>query len=119
MFVAMNCFRVLAEREHDFESLWRDRETYLQEVPGFVEFALLRSDEEGDYISYSVWRDRTSFEEWARSEAFAKGHAQGSLAGILAGPPQLGLYQAVIREVPGEREVDASEPVPGRQGPHH
>ena len=119
MFMAMNRFRVAPEREHDFERVWRDRETYLQEVPGFLEFALLRSDEAGEYISHSVWRDRADFEAWTRSEAFAKGHAQGSLAGILVGPPQLGLYQAVIREAPGEREVDTSEPVSGRQGPRH
>ena len=115
MFVAMNRFRVVPERERDFERVWRERETYLQEVPGFVQFALLRSDQEGEYISHSVWQDRAAFEAWTQSAAFSKGHAQGSLAGILAGPPQLSLYQAVLREAPEQRDVGTSHPLPGRQ----
>lgn len=120
MFVAMNRFRVVAERERDWERIWKERETHLQAVPGFVQFALLRSDEEGEYISHSIWRDRVAFEAWTRSEAFRKGHAQGSLEGVLAGPPQLGLFQAVVYEpAGGARELDASDPTPGRQGPRH
>ena len=120
MFVAMNRFRVVPAREGEWERIWKERESHLQGVPGFLEFALLRGDEEGDYISHSIWRDRAAFDAWTRSDAFAKGHAQGSLQGILAGPPQLGLYQGVIRETPGgERELDDSEPVPGRRGPRH
>jgi heme-degrading monooxygenase HmoA len=116
----MNRFQVVPAKEREWERIWKDRETYLQEVPGFVQFALLRGDDEGDYISHSIWRDRTAFDAWTRSEAFSKGHAQGSLQGILAGPPQLGLFQAVIREEPnGERELDESEPVAGRRGPRH
>lgn len=119
MFVAMNRFRVVPDRERDWERIWRERESYLQEVPGFVQFALLRGDEEGDYISHSIWRDRSSFDAWTRSDAFRKGHAQGSLKGILAGPPQLALFQAVIREEPGVRDLDDSDPQPGRRGPRH
>ena len=120
MFVAMNRFRVVPARERDWERIWKERETYLQEVPGLVQFALLRGDEEGDYVSHTIWRDRAAFEAWTRSEAFRKGHAQGSLAGVLAGPPELGLFLAVIREEPGGlREIDESDPVPGRRGPRH
>lgn len=119
MFVAMNRFRVVPDRERDWERIWKQRESYLQDVPGFVQFALLRGDEEGDYISHSVWSDRAAFDAWTQSEAFRKGHAQGSLEGVLAGPPQLGLFQAVIREAPGERELDDSEPQAGRRGPRH
>ena len=64
MFVAMNRFRVVPEREQDWERIWKERESYLQDVPGFVQFALLRGDEEGDYISFSVWRDRAAFDAW-------------------------------------------------------
>jgi heme-degrading monooxygenase HmoA len=120
MFVAMNRFRVVPEQEGEWERIWKERETYLQEVPGFVQFALLRSDEAGEYISHSIWRDRSAFEAWTRSAAFRKGHAQGSLHGVLAGSPELGLFQAVLWEEAGrEREDDASDPVAGRQGPRH
>ncbi len=98
MFVAMNSFKVNAGREADFETQWRERETYLAGVPGFVEFLLLKSDSTGDYISHTRWRDRQSFIDWTQSEAFAKGHRQGSVAGVLEGPPVIGLYEAVLVE---------------------
>jgi heme-degrading monooxygenase HmoA len=100
MFIAMNNFRVADGREADFEAAWKNRQSYLNGVPGFVEFALLRGDAPGEYVSHSVWRDREAFVAWTQSEAFAAGHRQGSLQGILAGPPQLKTYDAVIVERP-------------------
>jgi heme-degrading monooxygenase HmoA len=106
MFVAMNRFRVAPGKEAEFERIWRERESYLREVPGFVQFALLRGDG-SDYISHSTWRDRDAFIAWTQSEAFVAGHRQGgSLAGLLEGPPQLTVYEAVIVETPDGRTVD-------------
>ncbi|MER3420157.1 MAG: antibiotic biosynthesis monooxygenase [Chloroflexota bacterium] len=98
MFIAMNAFRVVKGREADFEAQWRNRQSYLQGVPGFIQFALLKGEGEGEYISHTIWRDREAFEAWTRSPAFAAGHRQGSLAGLLAGPPRLTLYEAVLVE---------------------
>lgn len=100
MFVAMNRFKVTPGREADFEKQWRDRETYLEGVPGFVQFALLKGDNAGEYISHTTWQDRQSFIDWTQSESFAKGHRQGSLMGVLQGPPELGMYDAVLVETP-------------------
>jgi len=100
MFIAMNRFSIAPGKEADFETIWRNRETHLQDVPGFVQFALLRGDSAGEYISHSTWRDRQSFIDWTQSEAFTAGHRQGGLMGILQGPPQIGLYEAVILETP-------------------
>ncbi len=96
MFVAMNNFKTAPGREADFEKQWRERETYLKGVPGFVEFMLLKSDNSGDYISHTTWQDRQSFIDWTQSESFAKGHRQGSVAGVLDGPPVIGLFEAVL-----------------------
>ena len=98
MFIAMNRFKVAAGREADFERTWRERKSYLDGVPGFVQFALVRADASGEYISHTTWRDRDAFVEWTRSDAFAAGHRQGSLTGLLEGPPQLGTYEVVIIE---------------------
>jgi heme-degrading monooxygenase HmoA len=98
MFIAMNRFRVVAGKEEDFEQVWRGRRSYLKGVAGFVQFALLRSEAPGEYVSHSTWADRDSFIAWTQSEAFAAGHRQGSLAGILEGPPQVSTYEAVIVE---------------------
>jgi heme-degrading monooxygenase HmoA len=100
VFVAMNIFKVTKGHEDEFERAWRERRSYLREVPGFVQFALLRGDAEGEYISHSVWRSRESFLAWTKSEAFAAGHNQSSLAGVLSGPPQLRTYEGIIVEEP-------------------
>ena len=119
MYLAMNRFRVNVERETEWESIWKDRETYLQQVPGFVQFMLLRGAEPGDYISYSVWADAAAFHAWTQSDAFRKGHAQGTMAGVLQGPPVLGLYEPVIIQSPDAREVTSTAPDPNRRGPRH
>ena len=51
-FIAMNHFTVDPERGAEFEEHWRKRESFLDEVPGFRRFALLRGDA-GHYISQS------------------------------------------------------------------
>ena len=119
MYLAMNRFSVNVEREAEWEQIWRNRETYLQEVPGFVQFMLLRGAEPGDYISYSVWEDQAAFHAWTQSENFRKGHAQGTVAGVLTGPPQLGLYEPVINETADSRELIDTAPDPNRRGPRH
>lgn len=98
MFVAMNHFRVVEGKEEEFEQVWKARETYLEGVPGFVRFALLRGDDRGEYISHSTWMSREAFIDWTNSEAFTAGHRQGSLMGVLAGPPQLKVYEAVVEQ---------------------
>jgi heme-degrading monooxygenase HmoA len=96
MFIAMNNFKVAPGKEADFEERWRGRESYLEQVPGFVEFALLKGDEQGEYVSHSVWENRDAFVAWTQSEAFAAGHRQGNVAGVLEGPPHVKLYESVL-----------------------
>ena len=99
MFIATNNFKVNKGREADFETSWRNRRTFLDTVPGFVRFALLRGDAEGEYVSETTWESREAFLAWTRSEAFAAGHRQGSLAGVLDGPPVVRLYEEVLSQV--------------------
>jgi len=108
MFIAMNSFKVAKGKEADFEQIWRERQSYLEEVPGFVQFALLKGDAEGEYISHSSWQDRDAYIAWTKSEAFAAGHRQSSLMGVLEGPPQLKTYEALIVETPEGRVAAAS-----------
>lgn len=91
MYIAMNQFRVIADKTGEFERAWRERDTFLAEVPGFEEFHLLRGPEEDGvrlYASHTLWKDEASFRAWTESEAFRKAHAQGRLSGIIAGPPK-------------------------------
>jgi heme-degrading monooxygenase HmoA len=45
MFIAMNRFRVALGREGDFEEIWLERDSHLKDVPGFIEFKLLKGPE--------------------------------------------------------------------------
>lgn len=77
MFIAMNRFKVAPGAEADFEEVWTSRDTHLRDVPGFVEFHLLRGPAREDhvlYASHSIWRSRSAFEDWTRSEAFRAAH---------------------------------------------
>jgi heme-degrading monooxygenase HmoA len=79
MFIAMNRFRVRKGREQAFETVWLSRDTYLDRVPGFVEFHLLKGPEAEDhtvYASHSVWQSKAAFEAWTRSEEFRAAHAR-------------------------------------------
>jgi heme-degrading monooxygenase HmoA len=50
-----------------------------------------------------VWTDRAAFEAWMRSDAFTQGHrAGGSMMGVLQGPPEAKMYEAVIVERSGQ-----------------
>ena len=100
MFVAMNRFRVAPDKGEEFERIWAERESHLDQVPGFVRFALLRG-EAGEYISHSTWEDRDAFVAWTESDAFRRGHAGPSLMDILQGPPQIALYEATLTQDAG------------------
>jgi heme-degrading monooxygenase HmoA len=97
VFIAMNRFVVNPERSEDFEKIWRERETHLEAVPGFIRFALLKGDEPGQYVSHSTWESREAFEGWTRSESFRKAHAQARTPeGIMLGHPKLETFEAIL-----------------------
>ena len=64
MFLAMNRFKINPSFTQDFEKVWRERDTFLSEVPGFKNFSLLRGPECEDhvlYVSHSVWESEEAF----------------------------------------------------------
>ncbi|MGE3960621.1 MAG: antibiotic biosynthesis monooxygenase [Dehalococcoidia bacterium] len=101
MFIAMNRFQVAPGKGADFERIWAERDSHLDQVPGFIRFALLRGDNEGEYVSHSTWEDRAAFVAWTESAAFRAGHSGPSLMGILQGPPQVSLYEAALTQDAG------------------
>jgi heme-degrading monooxygenase HmoA len=69
MFIAMNRFRVKRGAEDAFEKVWLSRDSYLERVPGFVEFHLLKGPETEDhtlYASHTVWQSKAAFEAWTK-----------------------------------------------------
>ena len=53
MFIAMNRFKVIPNSWAEFERVWTSRDTHLRDVPGFIEFHLLRGPEREDHVLYS------------------------------------------------------------------
>ena len=100
MFVAMNRFRIAPGKEADFIEIWRNRETHLDQVPGFETFNLLQgasNDEFTLFASHSIWDSREAFEAWTRSNAFRQAHANaGTSKGIYLGHPQFEGFDAVL-----------------------
>lgn len=100
MYIAMNRFKVALGSETDFETLWTSRDTHLKEVPGFVEFHLLKGPQREDHVLYSshtVWADHASFEGWTKSEAFRAAHRNaGSESGRLyLGHPEFEGFEVI------------------------
>lgn len=78
MFIAMNRFQIVPGSEEAFETVWKTRDSHLADVPGFVEFHLLRGPSVEDhtlYASHTIWNSREDFEAWTRSDAFRQAHA--------------------------------------------
>jgi heme-degrading monooxygenase HmoA len=99
MFIAMNRFKVKKGEESAFEARWRERDSHLRTVPGFLEFHLLKGPEREDhtlYASHSVWRSRAVFEDWTRSEAFRAAHRHaGEGKALTLSHPELELFETV------------------------
>ena len=102
MFLAMNRFKIAHGFEEGFEKVWRERDSFLSEVPGFKTFSLMKgpvSDEYVLYASHSVWESKEAFVAWTESDAFRKAHAQTSAPkGTYLGHPELETFETVLIE---------------------
>ncbi len=100
MYVAMNRFKIALGKEQEFIDIWKNRDTYLAEVPGFKQFHLLQGATNEEYTlfaSHSIWESAEAFSNWTKSEAFRQAHANaGGSKGIYLGPPQFEGFEQVV-----------------------
>jgi len=109
MFIATNRFKVKHGSEAAFETVWRERDSHLASVPGFVAFDLCRGPEKDEYtlyISHTVWGSKADFEAWTKSEAFRLAHrnagASSNTVNYIGGPEFEG-FESVLSLTPGEK----------------
>ena len=99
MFIAMNRFQVRLGEEDRFESVWKSRDSRLQDVTGFVEFHLLRGPETDSHTLFSshvVWASREDFEAWTNSQHFRDAHKNASdHKGLYLGHPNFEGFDVV------------------------
>ena len=100
MFLAMNRFKIIKGREADFEQIWRERDTHLEEVEGFEAFSLVRGNSEESYTlyaSHTIWESRQYFIAWTKSEAFRRAHKNaGNHGDIYLGHPEFEGFEKVM-----------------------
>ena len=100
MYMAMNRFKIISGKEKEFEKIWIERETYLEQVKGFQKFNLVKGkDQEGYtlYASHSTWNSEEDFLNWTKSESFRKAHKDsGRHKGLYLGHPEFEGFKIVI-----------------------
>lgn len=100
MFIAMNRFKVASGQEDAFEEVWKSRDRHLDEVPGFVEFRLLKGPAEEDhtlFASHTIWSSEEDFVNWTKSEHFRMAHRNaGDNKALYLGHPQFEGFSVVL-----------------------
>ena len=100
MFIAMNRFKVKLGEEKNFEDIWRNRDTHLNQVPGFKKFNLIKSESNETYTiyaSHSEWETKQDFINWTKSEAFRMAHKNaGEHKTVYLDHPQFEGFEVVI-----------------------
>ena len=92
MYIAMNRFRVAKGSEDRFEEIWKTRDRHLDDLPGFIDFKLLKGPGNEEYTLYSshtVWTSMDAFTDWTKSEHFRNAHRDaGDSKGLYLGHPE-------------------------------
>tara|TARA_Y100001936_G_scaffold55749_1_gene54624 strand:- start:681 stop:983 length:303 start_codon:yes stop_codon:yes gene_type:complete len=100
MFVAMNRFKIVKGKEKEFENVWKNRETHLDNVPGFKNFNLIKGEEREEYVlyaSHSIWKSKEDFINWTKSEAFKLAHKNaGQHKHLYIGAPSFEGFEKVL-----------------------
>lgn len=100
MYIAMNRFKVARGSEDEFETIWSSRDRRLGEVPGFMQFKLLKGPEKEDhtlFASHTVWKSYDNFVAWTKSQNFRDAHANaGSTKTTYLGHPQFEGFEVVL-----------------------
>ena len=100
MYIAMNRFKIVLGKEEDFENIWKNRNSHLDDVEGFINFNLIKGKEEKDYTlyaSHSTWSSEEDFINWTKSESFRNAHKDaGKHRNIYIGHPEFEGFKVVI-----------------------
>ena len=100
MFIAMNRFKIVLGKEKEFEKVWRERDTYLNDVKGFKKFNLIKGETNSEYslyASHSIWNSKEDFINWTKSDAFRLAHKNaGQHKNLYLGAPNFEGFEVII-----------------------
>ena len=96
----MNRFKIILGRETEFEKIWKERDTHLDNVPGFKKFNLIKGKKKDNhrlYASHSEWNSEQDFVNWTKSDAFRQAHkGAGQHSDIYLGHPEFEGFEVII-----------------------
>ena len=96
----MNRFKIVLGKEKDFEKVWKNRETHLENVPGFKNFNLVKGSTFDDYTlyaSHSIWETKDHFLNWTKSDAFRMAHKNaGQHKDLYIGAPNFEGFEVIL-----------------------
>ena len=96
----MNRFKIILGRETEFEKIWKERNTHLDDVPGFKKFNLIKGKKKDNhrlYASHSEWNSEQDFVNWTKSDAFRQAHkGAGQHSDIYLGHPEFEGFEVII-----------------------
>ena len=99
-YIAMNRFKIVKGKEDIFEKIWKERDSKLSEVKGFINFNLIKGQVSDDftlYASHSTWSSETDFLNWTRSDSFREAHKNaGQNREIYLGHPEFEGFLVVL-----------------------
>ena len=100
MYIAMNRFKIIKGKEKIFENIWRNRDSHLTSVSGFLDFHLIKGVSNEDftlYASHSTWNTENDFTNWTKSDSFKKAHKNaGQHKEIYIGHPIFEGFEVII-----------------------
>tara|TARA_Y100000589_G_scaffold301878_1_gene313052 strand:+ start:341 stop:643 length:303 start_codon:yes stop_codon:yes gene_type:complete len=100
MFIAMNRFKIVQGMELKFEKIWKERDSHLDKVPGFLNFNLIKGESNENftlYASHSTWKSRNDFLNWTKSESFKLAHKDaGKNKNLYKGHPEFEGFEVVL-----------------------
>jgi len=124
-YVATNRFTVRPGKGAKFEKRWADRSSRLASLDGFRYFHLMRrvslddeansgidplssTDPFGNYVSFTIWKEKKNFNAWRAGDAFKEAHGGTSLfafvttmvssAMVLVGAPKPAFYDGLLQQ---------------------
>jgi len=94
MFVAINRLTVPAEYGGRLEDGFTRSAGGMDNVDGFQSFDLLKSEEGGEYLVVTKWRDKAAYQTWRDGDAFSRAHATTNPNSPVKS--ELGAYDVVL-----------------------
>ena len=99
-YIAMNRFKIVRGKEDVFEKIWKERDSKLGEVKGFINFNLIKGKENDEftiYASHSTGSSEIDFINWTKSESFREAHKNaGQSKEIYIGHPEFEGFNVVL-----------------------